>query len=80
MAESIYHPSNDDEIDDFFNFREIKRAPEKASSSASSRTNRSAPKIKKKEIKTPRNVFGTDYVKQYNNVIENNLTKVKFSE
>ena len=80
MAESLYHPSNDREIDDFFNFREIKRATEGATSSASSRTNKSASKIKKKDIKTPRNVSGTDYVKLYNNVIEKNLTKVIISE
>jgi hypothetical protein len=79
MADSIYDAANDADIDDFFNFREIKRAPDRAASSASSRTNSSVPKIKKTQIKTPRNVSGTGYVKQFNNVIEKNLTKVILS-
>ncbi|CAG9798816.1 unnamed protein product [Chironomus riparius] len=72
---SIYDALNDGAIDDFFNFREIRKVTNSAASSASSKTNKSAPKFKKSEIKTPRNASGTEYVKKYQNIIQQELTE-----
>ena len=73
---SIYDALNDGAIDDFFSFREIRKVTNPSISSGSSKTNKSVPKIKKLDVKTPRNASGTEYVKKYQNIIQQDLTEV----